>query len=945
MKSFLKLYSVLLASALTLSACTNPLSNGLPRSTFDEAHQPGLPNQNVAPVASNVTITTSINTLIASTLIASDSNSDTLVFNIATSPTKGVVVITDAATGAFTYTPNNNEVGADSFTFKVNDGNLDSNVATVSVTISTVAFTNTWPFDFLSDAFYTFTNTVIRLTGGVAELIATVQKDNSATETTDSTITNGTKSGVVFGTLTDGVNSGLKLGDDGVCNGDSSDCAKSDAAEIYELSSSWTPQWASLVSYWKMNESSWNGTASEVADSKGTNHGVRVGDGTTTSSAKIGSHAGTFDGTGDYIDVGNVAALNLTGNLAMSIWVKPASIAINAKIIGKSNGGGSGYWLRQANATVQFFGVNSSNVATGNVLSAGIWTHIVGVRTSTTLIIYVNGVASISTDLGGSVNASAGTNFSIGHRTDAGTEPFNGLLDDAAIWSTALTANEVQTIYDRQKSAYSGTFTSRIMDAKSSSSWTTLSWVPTLPFYKELPDYSGGAIQNETSNSTTGYSSLVGSIGSTGANDLMTGIIGLWHFNESSAAATIYDDSGQSNNTASPSTTYVTKGVASLLGSGLSFNGTNWSFSLNFANSAALYTTEMTVSYWANFSDTATHAKILRNSGPFILAVNANKIYNEIFDSAGANFGCATGALSPGNWYNIAFTYKTNGQVISYLNGSPMCTVAASANNIRAFSGTTIQVNGYSVLNGTMDEVAIWNRALHANEVKQLYQRGASRLKYQVRSCDDNACSGESWQGPDGTNGTYFSELNNNTIPISGAGDVKATLPSMLFSNFTSAPSANQYFQYRAIFESDSPTSALQPELKSTTIDPIHYPKYLSTDTTPGNTIIGQNGVAFYELNSFTQTLGAGGCSNGVFYNLGLSNTGPWKYWTGATWATADGSAAQANSAAALVASSNASLTAFTTDVGRGSVFFKAFLTSDGISKCELDNILVGGNH
>ena len=251
--------------------------------------------------------------------------------------------------------------------------------------------------------------------------------------------------------------------------------------------------------------------------------------------------------------------------------------------------------------------------------------------------------------------------------------------------------------------------------------------------------------------------------------------------------------------------------------------------------------------------------------------------------------------------------------------------------------------NGQS-FDGIIDEVAIWSRTLHANEIKQLYQRGASRLKYQVRSCDDNACSGESWQGPDGTSGTYFSELNNNTTPLTGLGDVKATLPSMLFSAFTSAPSANQYFQYRTIFESDSSTAALQPELKSTTVDPIHYPKFLSTDTAPGNSIIGMNSVAFYELNGFIQTLGAGGCSNGVVYNLGLSNTGPWKYWNGSVWVAANGSSAEANTAAALTASSNAALTAFATEVGRGSVFFKAFLTSDGTSKCELDNIHIRGH-
>ena len=37
-----------------------------------------------------------------------------------------------------TYTPNANATGSDSFTFKVNDGTVDSVVATVSITISAV---------------------------------------------------------------------------------------------------------------------------------------------------------------------------------------------------------------------------------------------------------------------------------------------------------------------------------------------------------------------------------------------------------------------------------------------------------------------------------------------------------------------------------------------------------------------------------------------------------------------------------------------------------------------------------------------------------------------------------------------------------------------------------------------------------------------------------------
>src|SRR5690606_24162050 len=89
----------------------------------------------------------------------------------------------------------------------------------------------------------------------------------------------------------------------------------------------------------------------------------------------------------------------------------------------------------------------------------------------------------------------------------------------------------------------------------------------------------------------------------------------------------------------------------------------------------------------------------------------------------------------------------------------------------------------------------------------QLYRRGANRVKHQVRVCTAADCSddpnGANWKGPDGTNLTYFSELNNNTAALAMTGEVKKGLPSMLFSDFTSPVGTSRYFQYRTILESD----------------------------------------------------------------------------------------------------------------------------------------------
>ncbi|MCJ8267963.1 MAG: cadherin-like domain-containing protein, partial [Psychrosphaera sp.] len=60
---------------------------------------------------------------------------DTLTYIIVTPPTKGT--LTGAGSNR-TYTPNENANGSDSFTFKANDGTVDSTVATVSITINAI---------------------------------------------------------------------------------------------------------------------------------------------------------------------------------------------------------------------------------------------------------------------------------------------------------------------------------------------------------------------------------------------------------------------------------------------------------------------------------------------------------------------------------------------------------------------------------------------------------------------------------------------------------------------------------------------------------------------------------------------------------------------------------------------------------------------------------------
>lgn len=103
------------------------------------APPPPPPPTNTTPVASNGAVTTNENQAISGTLSASDSDGDTLTFAIVSQPAHGSTSITNAATGAFTYTPANGFYGSDSFTFQATDsaGNV-SNTATETITVKQV---------------------------------------------------------------------------------------------------------------------------------------------------------------------------------------------------------------------------------------------------------------------------------------------------------------------------------------------------------------------------------------------------------------------------------------------------------------------------------------------------------------------------------------------------------------------------------------------------------------------------------------------------------------------------------------------------------------------------------------------------------------------------------------------------------------------------------------
>jgi hypothetical protein len=95
---------------------------------------------NDAPVANDVAVVTEEDAAVTIDLAASVSDIDTvpvaLAIEIVAGPAHGILV--QNADGSFTYTPEPDYFGPDQFSYRVNDGALNSNVATVSIAVQAV---------------------------------------------------------------------------------------------------------------------------------------------------------------------------------------------------------------------------------------------------------------------------------------------------------------------------------------------------------------------------------------------------------------------------------------------------------------------------------------------------------------------------------------------------------------------------------------------------------------------------------------------------------------------------------------------------------------------------------------------------------------------------------------------------------------------------------------
>lgn len=95
-------------------------------------------NVNAVPVARDSSVTTSEDSPVGANLQAYDPDGDGLTYTILGGPSHGATSSFNPNTGAFNYLPNPNYNGPDTLTFLTNDGEADSPVGTIAITVSPV---------------------------------------------------------------------------------------------------------------------------------------------------------------------------------------------------------------------------------------------------------------------------------------------------------------------------------------------------------------------------------------------------------------------------------------------------------------------------------------------------------------------------------------------------------------------------------------------------------------------------------------------------------------------------------------------------------------------------------------------------------------------------------------------------------------------------------------
>jgi hypothetical protein len=451
-----------------------------------------------------------------------------------------------------------------------------------------------------------------------------------------------------------------------------------------------------LVGWWPFN-----GNAN---DESGNNNNGTV-NGATLTADRFGNagKAFSFDGVDDKISIAPSSSLNNFNNsITISAWIY--SVGKGSPSYGNQDLQGifgPATWLVDDGGFLfrlyddVYDDVNQRVIQCGNglptfpifssqVVQTNSWENITYSYDGNRIRLYRNGIKTDSSAVGGGLTSSMNTGgrfYTIGQCIDwASTtviQAFNGKLDDIAIYNRALSQQEITSLYQ-------------------------------------------GA--NTTSNCPTFPASLA------------QGLVGYWPF-----CGNANDESGNNNHGTVNGATLTTDRFGNA-GSAYGFDGNNDGILINNSNTSG----DFSFTSWMNPEEINGRHTI---SSTLITTQNFPNGWELVLDSTASGDSLVIGNGSIGKyakvveknkWVNTALVYYSSEQTMKfYVNGiliqeQPNFILNNQSLKVGIGFRSNYPNTPNNYFNGSLDDIAIWNRALTPQEIQQVYNQGICQTSITV---------------------------------------------------------------------------------------------------------------------------------------------------------------------------------------------------------------------
>jgi hypothetical protein len=245
---------------------------------------------------------------------------------------------------------------------------------------------------------------------------------------------------------------------------------------------------AGLIGHWAFDE----GSGTVARDSSGKGHdGTVLGDPQWVA-GMIGSGALSFDGTDGLVEAGHDASLSLADALTITAWVSAHDLNTYYFILCKQPSGtardnypGNYEFRTEANSGALQFGHQETEgeqytfYTSDSSIAAEQWHHVAVTFTKGELVeFYIDGVAAGSSAQSTNFGVLNDEPVRIGGRKD-GYSFFNGLLDDVRLYDRALSATQIQKLFEGIPPMFTIAEKPNPQDgAFYEDTWVNLSWSP-----------------------------------------------------------------------------------------------------------------------------------------------------------------------------------------------------------------------------------------------------------------------------------------------------------------------------------------------------------------------------------------------------------------------------------------------------------------------------------